>query len=151
MNILVCTSANSSFNSLRPELEIYISLARAGHNISIITHKNAIYSKRFIAHGITLIEQPITKKLSLSSIRLIRHTIRHRAIDIVYATNSKSIPNAALACIGLKARLVAYRGTASGLYWHDPANYLGLLNPRIDGVICVSHYVYNFVSAKSAF
>jgi len=66
----------------------------------------------------------------------------------VYATNSKSIPNSAFACIGLKVKLVAYRGTASGLYLHDPSNYLGLFNPRIDGIISVSKYVHNFVSSK---
>ncbi|HED33621.1 MAG TPA: glycosyltransferase family 1 protein [Gammaproteobacteria bacterium] len=151
MNILVCTSANSSFNSLRPELEIYVSLARSGHNITLITHNNDIYSKRFTEHGISVIEKPIVKKISVASIQLIRSTIKSKAIDIVYATNSRSIPNAAFACIGLNVKLIAYRGTASGLYWHDPGNYLGLLNPRIDGVICVSKYVYNFVSSKSAF
>ncbi len=151
MNILVCTSANSSFNSLRPELEIYVSLARSGHNITLITHHNDIYSKRFAEYGITVIEKPIVKKISAISIQLIRSTIKLKFINIVYATNSKSIPNAALACIGLDVKLVAYRGTASGLYWHDLGNYLGLLNPRIDGVICVSKYVYDFVSSKSAF
>jgi len=150
MNLLVCTSANSSFNSIRPELEIYISLAKAGHNITIITHHNEQYTPRFRAHGIEVIEQPITKKISLRSIRLIRQTIKQKSIHIVYATNSKAIPNAALACIFLPVKLVIYRGTASGLYWHDPSNYLGALNPRIDGVVCVSKYVFDFVSAQPA-
>lgn len=148
MNILACTSSDSSFNSLRPEHEIYIGLAKAGHNITIITHKNDIYSTRFSENNINVIEQPITKKISLSSIRLIRKIIKEQSIDIVYATNSKSIPNSALACIGLKTKLIAYRGTASGLYWHDPGNYLTTLNPRIDGIICVSKYVLNFVASK---
>ncbi len=147
MNILACTSGNSSFNSLRPEHEIYIDLAKAGHNVTIITHKNEIYSPRFIKHNITVIEQPITKKISLSSIRLIRKVIKEQSIDIVYATNSKAIPNSAIACLGSKAKLVAYRGTASGLYWHDPGNYLSILNPRVNGIICVSKYVYNYVSS----
>lgn len=148
MNILVCTSADSSFSSLRPELEIHISLAKAGHNIILITHRNNEYRDRLLEHGVRLIEQPITKKISLSSIGLIRKTIRQNNIDIVFATNSKSIPNAAFACTGLNVKLVAYRGTASGLYWHDPANYLGMLNPRIDGIICVSDTVYEHVNAK---
>jgi len=147
MNILVCTGSNSSHNSLRPEHEIYIGLAKAGHNITVITHHNDYYSQRFSDHGINVIEQPIIKKISLSSIRLIRRTVKENSIDIVYATDSKSIPNAALACIGLRVKLSAYRGTASGLYWHDPGNYLGLLNPRIDSIICVSQYVYRFVSS----
>lgn len=147
MNILACTSGNSSFNSLRPEHEIYIGLAKAGHNVTIITHKNEIYSQRFREHNINLIEEPITKKISLSSIRLIRKIIKEKSIDIVYATNSKSIPNCVFACMGLKTKLVVYRGTASGLYWHDPGNYLGVLNPRVDGIICVSKYVFDYVNS----
>jgi len=148
MNILACTSSDCSFNSLRPEHEIYISLAKAGHRVFIITHKNAPYKKLFLENNITLIEQPITKKISFSSIRLIRNTIKQNSIDIVYATNSKSIPNAAFACIGLPAKLVAYRGTASGLYWHDPGSYLGALHPRVNGIVCVSEYVYKYVASK---
>jgi len=148
MNILVCTSSDSSFNSLRPELEIYVSMARAGHNVTLITHDNELYLPRFKEYGIEVIPQPVVKKISFSSIRLIRNTIKKKSIDIVFATNSRSIPNAAFACIGLPVKLVAYRGTASGLYWHDPGNYLGMLNPRIDGIICVSKYVYNFVASR---
>jgi len=147
MKILACTSGNSSFNSLRPEHEIYISLAKAGHDITIITHKNEIYSPRFLDHNIDVIEEPITKKISIRSIQLIRKIIKEKSIDIVYATNSKSIPNCVFACIGLKTKLVVYRGTASGLYWHDPGNYLGVLNPRVDGIVCVSKYVFDYVNS----
>lgn len=148
MNILVCTSSDSSFNSIRPELEIYISMARAGHNITLITHRNKEYRERFKRYGIDVIEQPITKKISFNSIRLIRKTVQDKSIDIVYATNSKSIPNCAFACIGLPVKLVVYRGTASGLYWQDPSNYLGVLHPRVDGIVCVSDYVNRYVSSK---
>ena len=148
MNILACTSSDCSFNSLRPEHEIYISLAKAGHNVSIITHKNAPYKELFLENNINVMEQPIIKKISFKSIRLIRETIKQKSIEIVYATNSKSIPNAAFACIGTPAKLVAYRGTASGLYWHDPGSYLGTLHPRVNGIICVSKYVYKYVASK---
>ncbi|MFK5891952.1 MAG: glycosyltransferase family 4 protein [Pseudomonadota bacterium] len=150
MNILACTSSDCSFNSLRPEHEIYISLAKAGHTITIITHKDSPYKQRFIENNIEVIEQPITKKISFSSIALIRKTIKRKSINIIYATNSKAIPNAAFACIGLPVKLVTYRGTASGLYWHDPGNYLGVLHPRVDAVICVSKYVYQYVASKKA-
>jgi len=80
MNILCCTSNDSSFNSLRPEFEIYISLAKAGHNITIITHKNEPYRTLFLNANITLIEQPITKKISYDSIRLIKKTIKQNAL-----------------------------------------------------------------------
>ena len=148
MNILACIRSDRPYNSLRPEHEIYISMAKAGHNITIITDRNELYSQRFLDHDINLIEQPITKKISPASIRLIRKTINEKLIDIVFATNSKSIPNCALACIGLPTKLVVYRGTARGLYWYDPGNYLSVLNPRVDAIICVSKYVYDYVASR---
>ena len=147
MNILAYTSSDRPYNSLRPEHEIYIGMSKAGQNVTIITHQNELTSQRFLDYNIDLIAQPITKKISQESIRLIRKTITEKSIDIVFATNSKTIPNCALACIGLPTKLVVYRGTASGLYWYDPGNYLSVLNPRVDAIICVSKYVYDYVAS----
>lgn len=44
--------------------------------------------------------------------------------------------------------MVAYRGTTGGLYRTDVSNYLGVLNPRIDGVICVSNVVEEHVKPR---
>ena len=148
MNLLVCTSSNSSANSIRPELEIYISMAKAGHQVTLMTHRNEVFRERFLQAGINLVEQPVVKKISFDSIRQIRQIITEHKIDVVYATNSKAIPNTAFACIGKPVKLVVYRGTAKGLYWYDPANYLSMLHPRIDGIICVSKYVADYVSSK---
>jgi glycosyltransferase involved in cell wall biosynthesis len=68
--------------------------------------------------------------------------------DIIYATTSKTIPNAAFAAIGFPAKVVAYRGTTGGLYRHDPTAYLTILHPRVDGVICVSEAVRQDVLAQ---
>ncbi len=148
MNILVCTSSDSSYNSLRPELEIYIGLANAGCKVTIITNYNDAYTPRFKQHGIEVIEHLPKHKISRRSIRLIRQTIKEKAIDLVYATNSRAIPNAAFACIGTTAKLVVYRGTTGGLYKTDPATYITTLHPRVDGVICVSNAVERYVKSR---
>ncbi len=44
--------------------------------------------------------------------------------------------------------MIAYRGTSGGMYKTDPSNYLCMLHPRINGVICVSTPVSNNVRAK---
>lgn len=148
MNILVCTSSDSSYNSLRPELEIYIGLAKAGCNITIITSFNEIYTPRFKEYGIEVIEHLPKHKISRQSIRLIRQTIKQKNIDLVYATNSRAVPNAAFACIGTPAKLVVYRGTTGGLYKTDPTTYITTLHPRVDGVICVSKAVEKYVKRR---
>lgn len=141
MNVLVLTSTNGSYNSVRPEAEIYISLLKFGYNITIMTEENSPYAARFKENGIKIIDASYKKKISLKTITSVRETIKKENIDIVYATNSKAIPNAIIACLGLNVKLVTYRGTTGGLYRYDPSSYLNALNPRVDGVIGVSEGV----------
>ncbi|MDH5765551.1 MAG: glycosyltransferase family 4 protein [Gammaproteobacteria bacterium] len=147
MNILIITATDSSFNSLRPDSEIYIGLARQGHNVTIITHGDSEYAQRFRDSGIETINGHPKRKISLKCIKLIRNLLKNRHFDIVLATNSKSIPNAAFACIGLPVKFITYRGTTGGLYRHDPSAYLTHLHPRVDGVICVSNAVREDVAS----
>lgn len=148
MNLLILPPSGGSYNSLRPEAEIYIGLAKAGYRVTILTNSNREYVPRFIEHGIQVIDCPPKRKLSWSTIRLIRQTIKQNNIDTVYATNSRTIPNAAFACIGTRVRLIVYRGTTGGLYRSDPSSYLSVLHPRVDGVICVSHAVEDYVRTR---
>ena len=141
MKILIFASTDSSFNSIRPEAEIYIGMAKRGHKVTIITHADTEYAKRFKQHNIKVIDHHPTRKVSLQSIRIVRQELLTDNYDIVYATNSKTIPNAAFACIGLDVKFVTYRGTTGGLYRHDPSAYLTHLHPRVDGIICVSEAV----------
>jgi len=148
MNILIFGSTESSISSVRPEAEIYIGLARRGHNLTIVTHGDSAYAQRYREEGIEVIDGHPRHKISWRAIRLIRRLLTSRHFDILYATNSRTIPNAAIASIGLPVRLIAYRGTTSGLYRHDPSSYLTLLNPRLDGIICVSDAVREVVASK---
>ena len=148
MNLLILLSTGGSYASVRPESEIFISLAKAGHNVTVLTDINGQYVPRFIEHGIQVIHTPSTRKVSFSNIRLIRRTINEKNIDVVFATNSKNIPSAAFACIKTKVKLVVYRGTTGGLYRRDPTTYLTVLHPRVDGVVCVSQAVEKYVRKR---
>ena len=141
MNILIFGSSDSSFNSVRPEAEIFIGMAGRGHNVTVVTHANTEYSKIFEQNGIKVIGHHPKHKISFESIAIIRAELQSKRYDIVYASNSKTIPNAAFACIGIPVKLITYRGTTGGLYRHDPSAYLTHLHPRVDGIICVAEAV----------
>ncbi|TQV88210.1 glycosyltransferase family 4 protein [Aliikangiella coralliicola] len=141
MNILVFTTSNGPINSIRPELEIFLGLARRGHSVTVLTDENTEYANIFKANGIKVINQQPKKKICFESIKVLRKELREKNYDVVYATNSKSIPNAAFACIGFPTKMITYRGTTGGLYKHDPTAYLTHLHPRVDGIICVSDAV----------
>ncbi len=148
MNLLILASTSASYNSVRPEAEIYVSLAKMGYNIVIMTEEHSAYAQRFKEHGINTINASYEKKLSFNMIKNIKKAIHEHNIDIVYATNSKAIFSAIFGCIGTKVKLVTYRGTTGGLYRHDPSSYFNALNPRVDGVICVSESVTKHVKKQ---
>ena len=145
MKIFVFASTYNSFNSYRPEHATFIGLARRGHQVTMMTNVDPKHQHHYIDAGVRLIEGAPEKKICRKSIRTIRSELEKGGYDIVYATNSKTIPNAAFACIGFDVKLVAYRGTTGGLYRHDPSAYLTILHPRVDGVVCVSNAVRNDV------
>lgn len=148
MKILVIPNRGRSYNAVRPEAECYIDLAKAGHDITIMTCMNNAYIDEYKKFNIAILELVSLKKHSWQVIKQIHQYIKQHDIDIVYATESKGIPNAAFGCVGTKAKMIAYRGTTGGLYKSDFSNYLCMLNPRINGVICVSEAVTKYVKPK---
>lgn len=145
MNILVCASYLHAWNSIRPEAEIFIEMARKGHHITVMTQGQAEYVRRLQDNDIKVIDCYPSHKICCVTIKTIHNELKSKHYDICYAFNSKTIPNAAFACIGTKVKLIAYRGTTGGLYRHDPSAYLTQLHPRVDGVVCVSNAVQSDV------
>jgi len=148
MKILAIPNRGRSYNAVRPEAECYISLAKAGHEVTLFTCQSNAYYADYKKADITLVELSSLKKYSLSVIKQVHRYIKQHNIDIVYATESNGIPNAAFACIGTQAKMIAYRGTTGGMYKTDPSNYLCTLHPRINGYVCVSKAVEKHVTTK---
>lgn len=151
MNILIISSLKGTINLIRPEAEIYIYLAKQGHNITILTQANSSYANKFLENNIKIINTDFNKKIDFSLIKKIKNIIKEEKITSVYATKSKEIANAVIACYGTKVKLITYRGTTGGLYRHDPMSYLNALNPRVNAVVAVSKAVEKSVKKQLLF
>jgi len=149
MNILVAPDRGRSVSSARPEAEIYISLANAGHNLTLCLDPDSAYLPIYQQHDIDLVMMPYGRKIEPGSVRMMHRLIKEKTIDAVYATTSRTIPNAVFAAYGTKAKVAVYRGTTGGLYRSDPSNYLSVLNPRVDGIVCVSNAVRDHVLGRA--
>lgn len=141
MKILIASSYHHAWNSVRPEAEMFIEMVNQGHEVTVATQGDAEYVKRFCDHGVKVIDCYPSGKICCKTIRTLHKELKGGDYDVCYAFNSKTIPNAAFACIGTKAKLITYRGTTGGLYRHDPSAYLTHLHPRVDGIVCVSEAV----------
>lgn len=148
MNILIVAGSNSAFNQIRPEFEMFIGLANRGHNITIVIEQDSVYVPRLQKLGVKLLHCYPTRKICLKSIRALRWEIKKNHYDIIYATTSTTIPNGAFAAIGSSVKLVTYRGTTGGAYWHDPTNFLTIFNPKTEGIVCVSEAVRQYLKPK---
>jgi len=148
MNILCLPGSDGSFNQLRPELEMYIGFMKKGHNVTVVIKPDSVYVQRLKELGIKLLHCYPTRKVCLKTIKALRQEMNAYHYDIIYASTSKTIPNAAFAAIGFPARLVTYRGTTGGAYWYDPTNYLTIFNPRADGIVCVSDAVRQYLAPR---
>lgn len=127
---------------------MFIGLTKRGHDISIVVKPDCLYVPRLKKLGIRVLHCYPTKKICLPAIKALRQELSTNAYDIFYANCSITIANAAFAAIGFPAKLVTYRGTVRGAYWHDPSNYLTIFNPRVDGIVCVAEAVRQYLLPK---
>ncbi|QIZ78354.1 glycosyltransferase family 4 protein [Ferrimonas lipolytica] len=139
--LLIISSYKDTWNSVRPEAEIFIGMAKLGVDITLMTQGDADYVPRFKEHGINIIDYHPKKKFQWSAIKRIRAELKSGAYDAVYMFNNRAITNALFAAIGLSPKMVSYRGQTGNISRWDPTCYLTHLHPRLDGILCVANAV----------
>ena len=149
LKLLIISSYNDTWNSVRPEGEIFIGLSRLGVDVTLMTQGGAEYVPRFKENGITVIDYHPSKKFQWSAIKRIRQELKAGQYDAVYMFNNKAITNALFAAIGLPTVMVSYRGQTGNIYWYDPTSYLTHLHPRLDGISCVANAVRDDLRQQS--
>jgi len=148
MNILILAGSNSAFNQLRPEFEMFIGWRDRGHDITVVIESDSVYVPRLKEIGIKLLHCYPIRKICPKTIRALRREMSSNHYDIIYATTSKTIPNAAFAAIGFSVKVVTYRGTTGGAHWYDPTSFLTIFNPKAEGIVCVSEAVRQYLTPK---
>ena len=141
MKVLWITSHADTINSIRPEAETLIGLARAGVDCAIMTQGDSAYRDRMEAAGIRVIDYVPRKKFSCRDAAIIRRELEAGNYDLLHLFNNKAIANGVLASRGLPVKVVSYRGQTGNVHRYDPVCWLTHLSPRIDRVICVADAV----------
>lgn len=141
MKLLIISSYTDTWNSVRPEAEIFIGLAKLGVDVTLMTEGDAEYVPRFKENGVKVIDFHPKKKFQWSAIKRIRAELKSGHYDALYMFNNKAITNGLFAAIGLPVKTISYRGQTGNIYWYDPTSYLTHLHPRLDAIICVANAV----------
>ncbi|CAM3243795.1 glycosyltransferase [Vibrio rarus] len=143
INLLAVTHHDrENINPIRPEASQIIGLHLSGKvNVIVLCNPGSGLIPYFEKHGIEVLIDPLNKKFSVSTIKTIRRLLRERSIDVLHLFNNIACSNGATAAIGLKVKVVAYRGQTGNISRLDPSCYLTMLHPRLDRIICVAKAV----------
>lgn len=78
MKILIFSSYRDAWNSVRPEAEMFIEMAKLGHEVTIMTQGDAEYVPRFRDNGVTIIDcYPKKRFVSTRSRRYVTRCIKN--------------------------------------------------------------------------
>lgn len=147
MKILVI-SDYEKFHTVRPEAEIFISLAQRGYDITIMTKGHYDYVSRFKENGIRVIDFHPEKKLDAQEVAFIRKELETSHYDVMHMYNNVAMMNGLKAAKGIDVTCVLYRGYSANVHWYDPTLYFKLLHPRADYIICNSEGVATIMREK---
>ena len=139
--VLVISNYRKAVTS-RPEAEIFIRLARDyGLEVTVMTVGDSLYAGKLREAGARVIDFLPAKKFNKKEINFIREELINGQYDILHLFNSAGIINGLRAAIGLKTKVIVYRGFTGNIHWYDPSLYFKVLSPRVDKIWCNSQSV----------
>lgn len=94
----------------------------------------------------------IKSKFTFRAIRDVRRLLRQGGYDAVFAVSTSALSTALFASIGIKVKIVGYRGTQARVRPFDPTYYMALLNPRVDHIVCetpdIEQYLGRYIAPR---
>jgi len=129
----------------RSELDMVLKINAKGIFIKILTSENSKYRKELEEAGVYIPCKDYNSKWNWALIRQIRSLINKEGFNILHAIHSSGLANAIWASYGKRLKIIGYRGTLAKIRRHDPTYWLGVLNPRVDKVVCVNKTIYDYM------
>lgn len=129
----------------RSEVDLALRLHEMGVYIRVLSDEKTLGQEALVDAGIHIASVPYKSKVSLGFIRQVRRLLNEHEFDIIHSTDGKGLANAIWASYFKTIKIVAYRGTLAKIRRSDPSYFLGILNPRIDHVVCVNRSIYDYM------
>lgn len=123
------------------ELDLVLRLHDMGVFVRVLAGPTTLGRKQLAAKGLFIEAAAIRGKIQPRLIAQMRRLIHELNLSVIHATDSASLSNALFASILTPASVVGYRGTLSRIRRLDPTYWLGILNPRVRKIFCVSESV----------
>lgn len=137
----------SGLSTDRVELNLAVALHEAGVSLRIIAQPESPAGSLCRDHGIPCVLHKFRHRFSRDTVALYRSLLREERVEIIHCLTNRALSTALLAArrMDCPPAIVAYRGTLGHLSRWDLASRLSYLNPRVDGIICVSDAVRRYL------
>lgn len=139
--IVLCINGESD----PAETGSFIEMHRKGIDITVITWPDTPQYESLVDSGVPAIHHVMDSKISPNSIKFIRAELERRPYNIVHMLDKRGTMNGLFASIGMNLKLAAYRGIVGNVNYYDPLDWLYLLNPRLDRIICVCEAIRQYL------
>lgn len=121
----------------RAQAALLLGLKGQGVDLEILCDPIEPRRQEFLDAGITVTDVALRHRLDSLATRIIRDRIVASSANVVHAFTSRALSNALRAARTTTAKLIGYRGTASGLGFSDPASRIAYRSRHLDRIICV--------------
>ncbi|MEM6395354.1 MAG: glycosyltransferase [Bacteroidota bacterium] len=137
---------SDALNTVRPEGRLYVGLIRDhGWQVTLLTPPGGNYIAELKSAGAEIIELELKGKHDQRARAKIAEVLsrKEQQVDILHLYNNRAITNgiAAAKQANFEGSVLTYRGYTGNVHWWDPTAYAKHLNPRVDGISCVSQAV----------
>lgn len=125
---------------LEPYFRLITSVAsRHGYDVTVMCDPRSGHISELVAQGISVEACDCRRKIDLRLIRRLRQRLRTEKFDVVDAISPRMLSNVLIAATGThQPSIIGNRGIISTPKWLDPANWITVYHPRLDGMTCVS-------------
>lgn len=135
-------------NSVRPEAELALGLARAGVQMHVMTQGDSPYAAAFQAAGLRLTDFAPRGRFDPAGAAVIRDYCLREGIELMHLRNNYAIGTGLMATRGLPLRIVSCRDRSGHVHRWNPLDRLTHLSPRIDKIVCPAEAVREYLSRR---
>jgi glycosyltransferase involved in cell wall biosynthesis len=129
-----------------PEQHVLMGVAGSCEFTELLLRDISTLSVELPDRSTRVTQIPMRGRYDPAAILAIRRRLAGGKFDIVHCLrNNRPICNTIAASVGLRPRIIAYRGTSGHLRRWNPASWASYLNPKVSRIVCVSDSVREYL------
>ena len=122
----------------RSETAMFVALHNSGLDINVILNSNSRYIHWLKEAKVPHQTVNFSSKWDKKGRKIIRQNLEDQDTQILHLLHRRAIFNGLAASRGLGVKNIIYRGVVGGVSFFNPLDWISILSPRVEKIICVA-------------